>query len=140
MVLEGLNNVEVRTLSLRDTVLSVKLELSGDDGVLTPAVEVEGSLSKNEGSGIRQSRAVGGRTIGVENTGTGVPVLVGVEARTIDTRSGIDGTGHLENTSRNEGVGTRGLSGASEDVDRGRESIDGIGVVEGLGAEDLEQG
>jgi len=141
VVLEGLNNVEVRTLSLGDTVLSVKLELSGDNGVLTPAVEVEGSLSKNEGSGIRQGRAVGGGTVGVENTGSGVPVLVGVETGSAgSTRHGVNGTGHLENTSTNEGVGTRGLSGASEDVDRGRESINGIGVVEGLGAEDLEQG
>ena len=136
MVLEGLNNVEVRTLSLGDTVLAVKLELSGDDGVLTPAVEVEGSLSKNEGSGIGQGRASGGRSVLVENTSGGVPVLVGVH-RT--TRDGIGGTGHLEDTSTNEGVGTRGLSGASEDVDRGRESINGIGVVEGLGTEDLEQ-
>ena len=137
VVLEGLNNVEVRTLSLGDTVLAVKLELSGDDGVLTPAVQVEGSLRKNEGAGIRQGRAVGGRAVLVEDTGSGVPVLVAVHR---STRDGIGGTGHLEDTSRNEGVGTRGLSGASEDVDRGRESINGIGVVEGLGAEDLEQG
>jgi len=137
VVLEGLNNVEVRTLSLGDTVLSVKLELSGDDGVLTPAVQVEGSLRKNEGAGIREGRAVGGRAVLVEDTGSGVPVLVAVH-RT--ARDGIGGTGHLEDTSRDEGVGTRGLSGASEDVDRGRESINGIGVVEGLGAEDLEQG
>ncbi len=137
MVLEGLNNVEVRTLSLRDTVLSVKLELSGDDGVLTPAVQVEGGLSKNESSGIRQGRSVGDSTIGVENTSGSVPVLVTVH-RTAGY--GIGGTGHLENTSTNEGIGTRGLSRASEDVDRGRESIDGISVVEGLGAEDLEQG
>ena len=137
VVLEGLNNVEVRTLSLGDTVLAVKLELSGDDGVLTPAVQVEGSLRKNEGAGIRQGRSRGSRAVLVENTRSGVPVLVAVH-RT--ARDGIGGTGHLEDTSRNEGVGTRGLSGASEDVDRGRESINGIGVVEGLGAEDLEQG
>ena len=137
MVLEGLNNVEVRTLSLGDTVLAVKLELSGDDGVLTPAVQVEGSLRKNEGAGIRQGRAVGKRAVLVEDTGSGVPVLVAVH-RT--ARDGIGSTGHLEDTSRNEGVGTRGLNGASEDVDRGRESINGIGVVEGLGAKDLEQG
>ena len=136
MVLEGLNNVEVRTLSLGDTVLAVKLELSGDDGVLTPAVQVEGSLRKNEGAGIRQGRAVGGRAVLVEDTGSGVPVLVAVHR---STRDGIGGTGHLEDTSGNEGVGTRGLSGASEDVDRGRESINGIGVVEGLGTEDLEE-
>ena len=137
VVLEGLNNVEVRTLSLGDTVLSVKLELSGDDGVLTPAVQVEGSLSKNEGSGIGQSRSGGEGAVLVEDTGTGMPVLVAVHGT---ARDGISGTAHLEDTSGNEGVGTRGLGGSSEDVDRGREGINGIGVVEGLGTEDLEQG
>ena len=137
MVLEGLNNVEVRTLSLGDSVLTVELQLGSDDRVLTPAVEVEGSLSKNEGSGIGQGRARGGRAVLVENTGSGVPVLVGVHCT---ARHGIGGTGHLEDTSTNEGVGARGLSGASEDVDRGRESINGIGVVERLGTKDLEQG
>ena len=137
MVLEGLNNVEVRTLSLGDSVLTVELQLGSDDRVLTPAVEVEGSLSKHECAGIRQGRACGGIITSVENTASSVPVLVGIH---VTARHGISGTGHLEDTSRNEGVGTRGLSGASEDVDRGRESINGIGVVEGLGTEDLEQG
>lgn len=138
MVLEGLNNVEVRTLSLRDAVLAVKLELSGDNGVLTPAVEVEGSLSHDEGAGIRDSGAGGetGSAIGVEDTRTGIPVLVSVED---SARGSINGTGHLENTSGDEGVGTRGLGGATESVDGRREGINGIGVVEGLGTEDLEE-
>ena len=137
MVLEGLNNVEVRTLSLGDSVLSVELQFGSDNGVLAPAVEVESSLSEHEGAGIGQGRASGDRAVLVEDTSSSVPVLVSVH-RT--ARDGIIGTGHLEDTSRDEGVGTRGLSGASEDVDRGRESINGIGVVEGLGSEDLEQG
>ena len=138
MVLEGLNNVEVRTLSLRDAVLAVKLELSGDDGVLTPAVEVEGSLSHDEGASIRDSGAGGkaSSAILVEDTSGGVPVLVGVED---SARGSINGTGHLENTSGDEGVGTRGLGGATESVDGRREGINGIGVVEGLGTEDLEE-
>ena len=138
VVLEGLNNVEVRTLSLRDAVLAVKLELSGDDGVLTPAVEVEGSLSHDEGASIRDSGAGGkaSSAILVEDTSGGVPVLVGVED---SARGSINGTGHLENTSGDEGVGTRGLGGATESVDGRREGINGIGVVEGLGTEDLEE-
>ena len=138
VVLEGLNNVKVRTLSLRDAVLAVKLELSGDNGVLTPAVEVEGSLSHDEGAGIRDSGA-GGETssaIGVEDTLGSVPVLVAVED---STRGSINGTGHLENTSGDEGVGARGLGGATESVDGRREGINGIGVVEGLSTEDLEE-
>jgi hypothetical protein len=52
MVLERLDNVEVRTLTLGEAVLAVKLELSGDDRVLTPTMHVEGSLGKDECSGI----------------------------------------------------------------------------------------
>ena len=133
-MLEGLNNVEVRTLSLGDTVLSVKLELSGDDGVLTPAVEVKSGLSEHECAGIGEHGAGGDITL-VENTGL-VPVLGG--ARTASHKA-IKGAGHLEDTSGDESVGTSGLSGSAEGVDGGRESINGIGVVEGLGTEDLEE-
>ena len=56
VVLERLDNIEVRTLTLGETVLSVKLKLSGDDRVLTPAMHVEGSLGKDESSGIRDVR------------------------------------------------------------------------------------
>jgi hypothetical protein len=56
VVLVRLDEGEVRTFTFRETVLAVKLELSGDDGVLTPAVEVEGSFSEDEGSGIRNTR------------------------------------------------------------------------------------
>ena len=135
VVLEGLNNVEVRTLSLGDTVLSVKLELSGDDGVLTPAVEVEGGLSEHECAGIGEHGAGGDITL-VENTGL-VPVLGGGGSSARD--KAVKGAGHLEDTSGDESVGTSGLSGSAEGVDGGRESINGIGVVEGLGTEDLEE-
>jgi len=136
VVLEGLNNVEVGSLSLGDAVLAVELQLGSDDGVLAPAVEVEGSLGQDEGAGIGQHGAGGGTSV-AEDTASGVPVLCGAGSARDEA---IDGTGHLENTSTNEGVGTRGLSGAAEDVDRGGESINGIGVVEGLGTEDLEEG
>ena len=136
VVLEGLNNVEVGSLSLGDAVLAVELQLGSDDGVLAPAVEVEGSLGQDEGAGIGQHGAGGGSTVAVEDTRR-VPVLGGGGVGSRD--EAIEGTGHLEDTSGNEGVGTRGLSGAAEDVDRGGESINGIGVVEGLGTEDLEQ-
>jgi hypothetical protein len=53
VVLVGLNEVEVSSFALREAVLSVKLELSGDNGVHTPAVKVERSLGKNESTGIR---------------------------------------------------------------------------------------
>ena len=137
VVLEGLNNVEVGSLSLGDAVLAVELQLGSDDGVLAPAVEVEGSLGQDEGAGIGQHGAGRDRGVLVEDTRT-MPVLGGGGVGSRD--EAIEGTGHLEDTSTNEGVGTRGLSGAAEDVDRRGESINGIGVVEGLGTEDLEEG
>ena len=137
VVLEGLNNVEVRTLSLRDTVLSVKLELSGDDGVLTPAVEVKSGLSEHECAGIGQHGAGGVRTVLVKNTGL-VPVLGG--GGSCARHKAIEGAGHLEDTAGDESVDTSGLSGSAEGVDGGRESINGIGVVEGLGTHNLVQG
>ncbi len=136
VVLEGLNNVEVRTLSLRDAVLAVKLELSGDDGVLTPAVEVEGSLSEHEGAGIGEHGAGGNRAVLVEDAGS-VPVLGGGGVGSGD--EAVEGAGHLEDTAGDEGIGAGGLGGAAEGMDGRRESINGIGVVEGLGTEDLEE-
>jgi hypothetical protein len=56
VVLEGLNKVEVSAFTLREAILTVKLELSGDDRVHTPAVEVKRSLGKNESAGIRYTR------------------------------------------------------------------------------------
>ena len=60
VVLERLDNIEVRTFTLRESVLTVKLKLSGDNRVLTPTMEVKSSLSKNECSGIRDTRKSGG--------------------------------------------------------------------------------
>ena len=136
VVLEGLNNVEVRTLSLRDAVLAVKLELSGDDGVLTPAVHVEGSLGEDECASVRDEGSV------VATTGSSIEDRV-IPAGSIALGSrddSVNSSGHLEDTARDEGVGARGLSLTTEDGDRGRESIDGIGVVEGLGSKNLVQG
>jgi hypothetical protein len=53
VVLVRLNEVEVSAFALREAVLSVKLELSSDNRVHTPAVKGERSLGKNESTGIR---------------------------------------------------------------------------------------
>ena len=52
VVLVGLHGVEVGPFALREAVLAVKLELSGDDGVVAPAVEEEGGLGEDERAGI----------------------------------------------------------------------------------------
>ena len=73
MVLVRLNEVKVGTLALREAILSVKLELSGDNRVLTPAVQLKGSLGKNKGTSIRNTVVDGssesGREIGNSSGG-----------------------------------------------------------------------
>ena len=60
VVLVRLNEVEVGTLALREAVLSVKLKLGGDNGVLSPAVHLECGLGKNERTGVRDKTAIVG--------------------------------------------------------------------------------
>jgi hypothetical protein len=43
---------EVGTFTLREAILAVKLEFSGDDGVLAPAVKINRGLSEDEGTSI----------------------------------------------------------------------------------------
>ena len=144
VVLERLDNVEVGSLSLGDSVLSVELQLGSDNGVLTPAVHVEGSLSKHIGAGIGNIGSVVGAT------GNSVEHIVitgsasGVTSR--ETKGGsrgnqtIKSTGHLENTSTNEGARTRNSSIATKDVDSRGQGINGVSVVKRLRPKDLVEG
>jgi hypothetical protein len=54
VVLEGLDNIEVGSFALRESVLAVKLQLGSNNWVLSPAVKVKSSLGKNKCSGIRK--------------------------------------------------------------------------------------
>ena len=136
VVLPRLNEVEVSALALREAVLAVKLELGSDDGVLTPAVHVEGSLSEDESSGIRDTRSLITREVGVVGTSGlvsaklpprsvgGVDISgsgVGEEARGIDV--GVSGS--VDNTV----VGSEGHNGVGE-------GVNSVGVVEGLSTEE----
>jgi len=133
VVLVRLDNVEVRTLALREAVLAVELQLGSDNGVLAPAVHVEGSLGKDECSSIGETRG-SHRAGGLGERGlkrTRGPFVVGAH---------ISSTGHLEETgSSDELVSARCLSRSTEGVDGRRESINGVGVVEGLGTECAEK-
>jgi hypothetical protein len=98
-------------------------------------VHVKGGFGKDECSGIGEGRA---RRRSISEGGhvctSGSPVHGGVEG------AGIDGTGHLEEARCvDERVNTRSLSRATESVDGRRKSINGIGVVERLSAEGLEE-
>jgi hypothetical protein len=155
---------EVSSFALRETILAVKLELSGDDGVLSPAVEVQRGLSQNEGTSVRDSGVIE-VTIGEipelskdggVNTSNG-GILGDSGATKVGLIEGVLGTVPVSSEARRDVIvkstsiveettgineGTRVSSdgsGASESVDSIGESIDGIGVVEGLGTENLEQ-
>ena len=52
MVLVWLNKVEVGSFAFREAILSVKLKLSGNNWIFTPAVHVKCRFSKNENTSI----------------------------------------------------------------------------------------
>jgi hypothetical protein len=135
VVLERLHNIEVGSLTLGEAVLAVKLELSGDDGVLSPAVHVKGSLGEHEGAGIREAR-------GKANSGSNsLTEHSGVGEGAAGSRCNINGSRRLEEAGGvDEGTSARYSVRRTEGVDGVRESIDGIRVVEGLGTEGLEEG
>jgi len=84
VVLERLDGIEVGTLTLGEAVLSVKLKLSGDDRVLTPAMHVKGSLGKDEGTGIGKTLdvdgAVSGSVINTSVTHTSKVIVIGTSS------------------------------------------------------------
>jgi len=142
VVLVRLNQVEVGSLTLREAVLSVKLELSSHDGVLTPAVHVKRGLGKDESASIRNSRSS-------SSTGEVGKVVVGsgglVVAKLPPRGTSRGGGGDIGGTSVSEEAGGVDVSIAGR-VDDGivrseghngvGESINSVGVVEGLSAEE----
>jgi hypothetical protein len=58
MGLVRLNPRKVRSFTLREAVLSVKLKLGSDNRVLSPTVHVKRGLGKDKGSGIRDTRVL----------------------------------------------------------------------------------
>jgi hypothetical protein len=152
---------EVRSFTLREAILAVKLELSGDDGVLSPAVHIQRGLREDEGTSIRDTRVILVTTRLLERSNDRSRETSGVQgdlvASKIDLIVRIGGTVPVsseiirdviiqstrileETTSIN--VSTRISSDgsrASESVDSIGESIDGISVVEGLSTKDLEE-
>ena len=154
VVLPWLNKVEVGALTLRETVVAVKLELSGDYRVLAPAMHVEGGLGKDEGASIRYGggRFGGGGVLVVKAVGRS---SVGHTRKTVETTCGLSGTcgvvipgiyvSSIVSTRLLEH--TRGINESilisvgngvmtTERVDSVREGIESIGVVERLGTKE----
>ena len=142
VVLPRLNEVEVGAFALREAVLAVELQLGSDNGVLTPAVHVKSGLGKNEGAGIRESGlllvAVDTEVGGIVRAGSAT--AGGPEVSSAASGSGGDVIGASlgeEAAGIDDTVGTGHRVRAAEGVDGVGKSIHGVGVVEGLGAEQL---
>jgi hypothetical protein len=135
VVLVRLDEIEVGTFALREAVLSVKLELSGYDRVLTPAVHVKSGLSKDEDTGIRDTvTGAGSSTSGRDLKGTSVSLAYSSGDVSLGSRDVIDS----DITEKTVGVDClRSLVKRAEGKDGVGESVDGIGVVERLGSESL---
>jgi hypothetical protein len=143
VVLVGLNEVKVGSFTLREAVLAVELELGGDDGVLTPAVHGEGGLGENESAGIRNTGVLVG-VIGVEGVGSAERYFIVwkvvrgcIPPLMAGSRVGISSTGIIEET-RSINVLVNSVR-AAECVDGVGKSVDGVGVIERLSAEQAVQ-
>ena len=135
--LEGLDNVEVRSLTLGEAVLAVKLKLGNHDGVLSPAMHVQGGLGKHEGTGVRDG--------GVDRTlNRGV---IDLDVLSVHGKSGsVTRVGVSEGVVLDEGITVLSTSKTldsplgAEGVKSVGEGIDGVSVVKGLSTEELEKG
>jgi hypothetical protein len=155
-----LNPREVGTFTLREAVLAVKLELSGDDRVLSPTMHVKRGLSKDESSGIRDTRVIL-VAVGIGNKGgnvsrgsnrnrnsvtTKVDLIVRVRrsvpvSSETSSRNVVKSTCIIEETT-GINISTRVSSNrgrSTEGMDSIRKSINGISIVERLGTKDLEK-
>ena len=167
MGLVRLDPREVRTFTLREAVLAVKLELSDDNRVLTPTVHIQRGLSEDESTGIRDrgtidvttSRKAGktklSKSSSLLSSSSGlkrnrisskvrliVRIASSVPVSSETSRDvSINGTSILkEATGINECILTSSLKRTSESVDSVRKGINGISVVERLGTKNLEKG
>jgi hypothetical protein len=141
VVLVRLDKVEVSAFTLREAILAVKLELSGDNRVLPPAVKSERSLGEDKSAGIRYTRVLEGIRLTSKSrrskVGLTVSVVVAMKVITLTPPiliRNVNGTS-LSKETRAINEGTSALSDsivATECVDSIGKSIDSIGVVEGL--------
>jgi hypothetical protein len=130
VMLPRLYLVEVSTLTLREAILTVELELGSDDWILTPAVHVKSGLSKYEGTCIRN----GGSPTG----GVALPLESTTLAETSCRNTHTVGASSLEETRCiDETIVTiyRGLG--AECSDGVWKSIDRVSVVEWLSTKSI---
>tara|TARA_B100000902_G_scaffold230400_1_gene218600 strand:- start:42 stop:566 length:525 start_codon:yes stop_codon:yes gene_type:complete len=135
VVLVRLDEIEVGSFALREAVLSVKLELSGYDRVLTPAVHVKGSLGEDEDASVRDTvTGAGSGTSGWDLKMTTVSLVCGSGYVSLGSRDVIDS----DITEKTVGVDSiLSLVKRAEGKDGVGESVNGISVVEWLGTKSL---
>jgi len=142
VVLPRLDEVEVGSLALGEAVLAVELQLGSDNGVLTPAVHVKRGFGEHEGAGVGQ----GGLLAGGNTEVAGVAGCAGRGGPEVACKAGAVSGSDIVCASLGEqaadiddAVGSGHRVRAAECVDGVGQGIDGVGVVEGLGAEQLEE-
>jgi len=134
VVLVGLDEVKVGTFTLRESVLTVELQLGSDNGILTPAVHVEGRLGHDEGSGIGHTRETTGsgrfeRRVGIRTT----PLIITSISGNINRSAIMKETRTIDEITNN-------IFSTTERHDGVREGINTVSVVEGLGTERVVEG
>jgi len=133
VVLPRLDEVKVGSLALGEAVLAVKLKLSGDNRVLTPAVHVKSGLGEDESTSVSDggldSSGVGTSHTITPRIGDTTGIVIHIKGGTVNKESVAD---------ESSGVGSNGgISSVSGDgVGKG---VNGVGVVERLGAESLPE-
>jgi len=125
VVLVRLDEVEVGTFTLGEAVLTVELQLGSDNGILTPAVHVKGSLRYNKGHRVSDG---GGRLTSLSEGGTeGINILEHI------IMAGGTGAGKV-GADKRTGLGS---SDIGEVKKRRSQYIKIISVVKGLGTKQL---
>jgi len=163
--LVGLHPREVSALTLGEAVLAVELQLGSDHGVEAPAVHVQRGLCEHKGASVGHRRAVKTGLVGEGGEGghgLGVEARVGqvgghvAEAAKVGLVHGVVGVGPVASLVRLQGVveGARVVKhallvdvlvlashrlGSAKRVDGVGKRVEGVGVVEGLGAQHLEE-
>ena len=147
VVLVWLDEIKVASLAIREAILSIELELGTDHWILSPAVHVKRGLSKDEGTGVRDTRVADWADWEWHIGSWHRAVLGSVEDITpLVTRVNAIGAWVLEQTGGiNEGhvvveVAARNLVVAGEGCDTVWEGIHGISVVKWPSTESAVQG
>jgi hypothetical protein len=104
-------------------------------------VHVKGSLSEHKGAGIGYVRSVVGARSRIKDVISATPTgRVSTTKSSARGDKAIKSASHLEDATTDKGIGARGLSLATKDMDSRGQRVNSISVVEGLGSEDLEEG